>query len=152
EYSIEEVDAITGPAIGRPKSATFRTADIAGVDVLAHVARMLAERLQDADERAAFLLPAFVEQMVARGMIGAKAGRGFYEKRGDEIFTLDPKTLEYRPRQSPKLPSLEAAKSIESIHVRTRTLYYGKDRAGEFLRATFGPALDYAARISGVVA
>ncbi|HEX4566582.1 MAG TPA: 3-hydroxyacyl-CoA dehydrogenase NAD-binding domain-containing protein, partial [Vicinamibacterales bacterium] len=152
EYTIEEVDAITGPAIGRPKSATFRTADIAGVDVLVHVARMLAERLGGADERAAFTLPAFVEEMVARGMIGAKAGRGFYEKRGEEIFTLDPKTLEFRPRESPMLPSLEAAKSIESAADRIRALWHGTDKAGQFLRATFGPTLDYAARIADAVA
>jgi 3-hydroxyacyl-CoA dehydrogenase len=152
EYTIEEVDAITGPAIGRPKSATFRTADIAGLDVLAHVARTLAERLDDPAERDAFTLPAFVGEMVARGMIGAKAGRGFYEKRGEEIFTLDPKTLEYRPRQPPNLTSLEAAKSIESAAERISTLYHGKDRAGAFLRATFGPTLDYAARIAGAVA
>jgi 3-hydroxyacyl-CoA dehydrogenase len=152
EYTIEEVDAITGPAIGRPKSATFRTADIAGVDVLVHVAHMLAERLGDAAERAAFTLPAFVEEMVARGMVGAKAGRGFYEKRGEEIFTLDPKTLEFRPRASPKLPTLEAAKSIESTADRIRALWHGKDKAGEFLRATFGPTLDYAARIADAVA
>ena len=152
EYTIEEVDAITGPAIGRPKSATFRTADIAGVDVLVHVARMLAERLGDAAERAAFTLPAFVEEMVARGMVGAKAGRGFYEKRGEEILTLDPKTLEFRPRESPKLPTLEAAKSIESTADRIRALWHGKDKAGEFLRATLGPTLDYAARITDAVA
>jgi 3-hydroxyacyl-CoA dehydrogenase len=152
EYTIEEVDAITGPAIGRPKSATFRTADIAGVDVLVHVARMLAERLDDAVERAAFTLPSFVEEMVARGMIGAKAGRGFYEKRGEEIFTLDPKTLEFRPRESPKLPSLEAARSIESTADRIRALWHGKDKAGEFLRAALGPTLDYAARIADAVA
>src|SRR3954463_4478592 len=76
EYSIEEIDAITGPAIGRPRSATFRTADIAGIDVLAHVARTLAARLEREDDRAQFALPPFVEQMVGRGMIGAKAGRG----------------------------------------------------------------------------
>jgi 3-hydroxyacyl-CoA dehydrogenase len=152
EYTIEEVDAITGPAIGRPKSATFRTADIAGVDVLVHVARMLAERLGDAAERAAFTLPAFVEEMVARGMIGAKAGRGFYQKRGEEILTLDPKTLEFRPRVPPTLPALEAAKSIESTADRIRALWSGKDRAGEFLRAAFGDTLDYAARIANAVA
>jgi 3-hydroxyacyl-CoA dehydrogenase len=152
EYTIEEVDAITGPALGRPKSATFRTMDIAGIDILAHVARMLAERLDDPAERAAFALPAFVGEMVARGMIGAKGGRGFYEKRGEEILTLDPKTLEYRPRQSPKMPSLEAAKSIDSAPERISALYHGKDRAGAFLRATFGPTLDYAARMAPHVA
>ncbi len=152
EYTIEEVDAITGPAIGRPKSATFRTVDIAGVDVLAHVARTLADRLEDPAERAGFELPPLVEQMVARGMIGAKTGRGFYEKRGEEILTLDPKTLEYRPRQSPVLPSLEASKSIEPIAERIRVLYQGRDKVGAFLRDTFGPTLEYAARITPEVA
>ena len=152
EYTIEEVDAITGPATGRPKSATFRTVDIAGVDVLAHASRTLRERLEDPAERAAFALPPFVEQMIARGMIGAKAGRGFYEKRGDDILTLDPKTLEYRPKQTPRLPSLDTAKSIEGVVERLRTLYTGKDMVGEFLRATLGPTLDYAAKVAGEVA
>jgi 3-hydroxyacyl-CoA dehydrogenase len=152
EYTVEEIDAMTGPAIGRPKSATLRTIDIVGVDVLAHIARMLVERLDSESERAAFQLPAFIEEMVGRGMIGAKAGRGFYERRGEDIWTLDPKTLEYRPKQSPKLPSLEAAKSIESTTERIRTLYHGKDKAGVFLRATFGPTLEYAARIADAVA
>jgi 3-hydroxyacyl-CoA dehydrogenase len=152
ELTIEEVDAITGPAIGRPKSATFRTVDIAGVDVLAHVARTLAERLQDPAERAQFMLPPFVEAMVARGMTGAKAGRGFYQKAGDEILTLDPTTLEYRAKQSPKLPSLEAARAIEPVAERIRTLYNGPDKVGAFLRSTLGPTLDYASRIAADVA
>jgi 3-hydroxyacyl-CoA dehydrogenase len=152
DYSIEEVDAITGPAIGRPKSATFRTVDIAGVDVLAHVARTLAERLDGAGDGAQFTLPPFVERMVASGMTGAKAGRGFYQKTGDDILTLDPKTLEYRAKQSVKLPSLEAAKSIEPVADRIRALYNGKDKAGAFLRATLGPTLEYASRIAGDVA
>jgi 3-hydroxyacyl-CoA dehydrogenase len=152
EYTIEEVDAITGPAIGRPKSATFRTVDIAGVDVLAHVARTLAERLADPAERAQFTLPPFVTDMVARGMTGAKAGRGFYKKSGDDILTLDPKTLEYRPRQSPRLPALEAAHPIEPVADRIRTLYNGQDKVGALLRMTLGPTLDYASRIVDQVA
>jgi 3-hydroxyacyl-CoA dehydrogenase len=152
EYSIEEVDALTGPAIGRPKSATFRTVDIAGVDVLAHVARTLAERLESADERTQFTLPRFVEQMVARGATGAKAGRGFYQKSGDEILTLDPKTLDYRPKQPAKLASVEAARAIEPVADRIRALYHGKDKAGAFLRATLGPTLEYASRIADEVA
>ena len=167
DFTIEEVDAITGPAIGRPKSATFRTMDIAGIDVLAHVARNLAERLDDPAERAMFTLPAFVEQMVARGMVGAKAGRGFYQKRrkpeegrrtadegedGDEILTLDPKTLEYRSRQPAKLASLEAARSIDSTPERIRVLYESKDKVGAFLRQTLGPTLEYAARVAPDIA
>jgi 3-hydroxyacyl-CoA dehydrogenase len=141
ELSIEEVDAITGPAIGRPKSATFRTVDIAGVDVLAHVARTLG-----------FELPAFIDTMVARGMTGAKAGAGFYKKAGDEILTVDPKTLEYRAKQPARLPSIEAARSIEPVAARIRALYEGEDKAGAFLRATLGPTLDYAEKIAGEIA
>jgi 3-hydroxyacyl-CoA dehydrogenase len=141
DLTIEEVDAITGPAIGRPKSATFRTVDIAGVDVLAHVARTLS-----------FELPAFVTEMVSRGMTGAKAGAGFYKKVGDEILTLDPKTLEYRPKQPAKLPSIEAARAIEPTAARIRALYEGKDKVGAFLRATLGPTLDYTEKIADEIA
>src|SRR6185437_14017904 len=83
---------------------------------------------------------------------GAKAGRGFYEKRGDEIFALDIKTLEYRPPHPVKLPSLDAARSIESTAERLATLYRGQDNVGAFLRSTLGPALDYADRIADLVA
>jgi 3-hydroxyacyl-CoA dehydrogenase len=141
EFTIEEADAITGPAIGRPKSATFRTVDIAGVDVLAHVARTLG-----------FELPAYVEAMVGRGMTGAKAGAGFYKKVGDEILTLDPQTLEYRAKQSPKLPSLDATNVIEPAGDRIRQLYEGKDKVGTFLRTTLGPTLDYAEKIADEIA
>ena len=141
EYTIEEIDAITGPAIGRPKSATFRTVDIAGVDVLAHVARTLG-----------FALPAFVEAMLAKGLIGAKNGAGFYKKVGDEILTLDLATLEYRPKQSARLASIETAKGIEDAGERIAALYHGKDKAGAFLRATLGPALEYVQQIAEEIA
>ncbi len=90
--------------------------------------------------------------MVARGLTGAKVGAGFYKKVGDEIFTLDPKTLEYRPKQAPKLPSLEAARSIEPAGDRIRALYEGKDKVGAFLRATLGPTLDYTEQIADEIA
>src|SRR3954466_1882413 len=109
-YTIEEIDAMTGPALGRPNSATFRTMDIAGVDILAHVATNLG-----------FELPAFVGRMIERGMVGEKAGQGFYKRMPStgagqaasksEILTLDPKTLEYRPKQPVKIASIEAGKS-----------------------------------------
>ena len=149
-YTIEEMDAITGPAIGRPRSATFRTMDVAGLDILAHVSANLAEQLTDETERAAFALPPVVAGLVERGWIGAKAGRGFYMKRpkaqGGAITTLDPETMEYRERQSPRLPALESAASIEPVGERIRKLFLGKDRVGEFLRATLAPMLVYAAR------
>ncbi|HZR22777.1 MAG TPA: 3-hydroxyacyl-CoA dehydrogenase NAD-binding domain-containing protein [Vicinamibacterales bacterium] len=140
-YTIEEIDAITGPALGRPKSATFRTMDIAGIDILAHVAKNL-----NLD------LPPLIAQMVERGWIGEKAGQGFYKKVGKDILTLDPKTLEYRPKQPAKIASLEAAKSIDDVRERTQMLLSAKDKAGEFLRATLTPTIDYAARVAPDIA
>jgi 3-hydroxyacyl-CoA dehydrogenase len=144
-YTIEEIDAMTGPAIGRPKSATFRTMDLVGIDILAHVARNL-----NID------LPAFVATMVERGWIGDKAGQGFYKKAktaaGSDILTLDPGTMEYRPRQPAKLPALEAARSIEDTGARIEALFAGRDRVGEFLRETMGPSLAYTARVAPDIA
>ena len=155
-FTIEEIDAMSGPAIGRPKSATFRTMDIAGIDVLAHVARNLAERLESDEERATFTLPALVEDMVQRGWVGEKTGQGFYKKeRGDggsRILTLDPSTMDYRERQSPRLAALDAAQAIEDVSDRIRTLFLGTDRVGEFLRATLGLTLVYAAQIAPDIA
>ena len=153
EYTIEEIDAITGPAIGRPKSATFRTMDIAGIDVLAHVARNLGERLGSADDRRHFDLPPLVEDLVRRGWVGAKSGQGFYKKTADgEILTLDPASMEYRSRQPARLPSLDAAKNIENIGERIRTLVNGDDKVGRFLKATLVPTLEYAERVAPQIA
>ena len=156
-YTIEEIDAMTGAAIGRPKSATFRTLDLAGIDILVHVIRNLHERLPDERARARFVLPAFVDQMVAKGLLGEKTGQGFYKrvKRADgesEILTLDHETLEYRPRKSVKLPSLDAASSISDTGESIKTLFDGKDRVGQFLRSTLAPALVYAASVTPEIA
>jgi 3-hydroxyacyl-CoA dehydrogenase len=156
-YTIEEVDAMTGPALGRPKSATFRTLDLAGVDVLGHVVRNLQERLGDDAARAAFRLPPFVEEMLARGLVGEKAGQGFYRRvKGadgeSEILTIDPATLEYRPRAAPKLPSLDAARAIADVPARVARLFRGDDRVGRFLREMLAPSLVYAAMVTPRIA
>ena len=152
-YAIEEIDAITGPAIGRPKSATFRTMDIVGIDVLAHVARNLSERLTTEEDRAQFALPAVISRLVERGWIGAKSGQGFYKKAPDgEILTLDPATMTYRPKQPARFPSIEAARSIDNVGERLRTLFHGKDKVGQFLRDTLEPTLKYAARVAPEIA
>jgi len=156
-YTIEEIDEITGPAIGRPKSATFRTLDLAGLDIVGHVIRDLHQRLPDADARATFAVPAFVEQMLAKGLVGEKAGQGFYKRvKGaggeSEILTLDRSTLEYVPRQSPRLPALESARTISDVGERFKTLFNGNDRVGQFLRETLAPTLVYAAQITPAVA
>ena len=157
EYTIEEVDAITGPATGRPKSATFRTMDLAGIDILGHVVRNLHERLPDAKDREVFVLPPFVVKMIETGAVGEKAGKGFFQRvkkpgGGSEILTIDPKTLEYRPRQAARLGSIEAARSIEDVGERVRTLFSGKDKVGAFLRETLAPTLVYTARVTPQIA
>ena len=153
EYTVEEIDAITGPAIGRARSATFRTVDIAGIDVLAHVARNLAERLDSDEARQKFALPPFVETLVERGMTGVKAGQGFYKKDASgEILALDPATLTFRNPQPAKFPSIDAARSIDDVGERIRTLFSGNDKVGSFLRATLAPNLLYAAEVTPSIA
>ncbi len=147
-YSIEEIDAITGPAIGRPKSATLRTMDIAGLDILAHVAADLERRLPP-EQGQAFVLPAFVKAMLERGLIGDKAGQGFYKKvksaDGTTILTLDLSTFEYRDAAKVKIASLDSAKGMDTLAERLRFLMAADDKAGALLRETLTPTLDYAA-------
>jgi 3-hydroxyacyl-CoA dehydrogenase len=151
-FTVADVDAITGPAIGRPKSATFRTMDLAGIDILAAVARDLGTRLGDS-EPTSFALPPVVEDLVSRGWHGAKSGRGFYQKtESGDIHALDFALMEYRPSERPRFPSIDAARSIEDAGQRIRALFGGRDKVGEFLRATLAPTLLYAARIAGDVA
>src|SRR5437588_8700014 len=149
-YTIDEVDRMTGPALGRPKSATFRTFDIVGLDVLAHVARNIYEAVPEDEERAAYVLPDFVTRMVERRLLGEKTGGGFYQKRKGEggrrdIWTLDVASLEYRPGQKAKLPALDAAKNIEGTRERIKALAWGKDRTGQFLWKTTSRVFAYAA-------
>ena len=154
--SIEEADEITGPAIGRPKSATFRTVDIAGLDILTKVAADLSVRLPREEDRRAFALPAFVAGMIERGLLGDKAGQGFYRKtrgaEGTEILTLDLATMTYRPQQPARLPELEIARSISDTGARIRDLFFGKHKTGELLRRTLGPTLLYAAKVAPEIA
>ena len=152
EFTVEEIDAITGPALGRPKSATCRTLDIAGLDVLALVIRNLHDRLPAAD-RDAFRMPPLLERMVAAGLTGEKAGRGFYRRvrqpNGEnEIQAIDPGTLQYRPPAPARLPPIEAAMSVVSTGDRIRTLFLGEDRVGAFLRSTLAPTLMYCAKVT----
>src|SRR5438132_3668544 len=149
-YSIEEVDKITGPAVGRPKTATFRTFDLVGLDVFAHVVKNLHENLPDDPEREMFVMPDFVAKMIEHGLLGNKTTAGFYRKEkaeGDkrEILTLDTATLDYRASQKVKLPSLEMAKNIEDTRERLQTLVWSKDRVGAFLWKTLSRTLCYAA-------
>ncbi len=152
KYTIEELDAITGPATGRPKSATFRTADIAGLDIVAKVAADLAVRLPREEDRKQFVPPAFVQEMLTRGLIGDKTGQGFYKKvrtaDGSEIQTLDLETFTYRDKARTALPELEAARTIADTGARIKSLFLGDHRTGAMLRETLGPTLLYAAHVA----
>ncbi len=149
-YAIEEVDKLTGPAVGRPKTATFRTFDLVGLDVFAHVIKNLYQALPEDEEREMFVAPEFLTRMVAAGILGNKTKGGFYKRqKGEggkqEIWALDTTSLEYRPTQKVKLPSLEMAKNIEDTPERIKALTWGKDRAGAFLWKTLSRTLRYTA-------
>ncbi len=154
--TVEEVDACTGPAVGWPKSATFRTADIVGLDVLVHVVKNIYETAPNDESRQMYKVPALVEEMARRGWLGDKAGQGFYKKvRGEdakEILTLDVNTMDYRPRQKAKFASLEAGKSIEDTRTRLQSLasplLEGQkgDKAQQFLWGALSEMCLYAAR------
>ena len=137
--NVDEVDALTGPVVGRPKSATFRTADVVGIDTLVKVAKGVADNCPDDEAKSMFAIPAWLDKMVANNWLGDKTKQGFFKKtktaNGEkEILTLNLQTLEYGPRQKPKFATLEAAKPIEDLKTRLKALCSGTDKAGEFYR------------------
>jgi 3-hydroxyacyl-CoA dehydrogenase len=157
EMTVEEVDACTGPAIGQPKSATFRTADLVGLDVLVHVVSNIYDSVPGDESREIYKVPALVEDLMKRGWIGDKKGKGFYQRvkqpgGESEILTLDWKTMEYRPRQKAKFPSIEAGKMIDDTRDRLRS-FVGPilegavgDKAQRFIWGALSESCLYAAR------
>ena len=149
-YSIEEVDKITGQAVGRPKSATFRTLDIVGLDVGGHVIKNLYEALTEDEERDVFVAPEFLQQMIGKGLLGNKTKGGFYRRQPGEggkkeIWTIDHASLDYRPAEKVKLPALDMAKNIEDLPERIKALVWGKERVGQFLWKTMSRTFRYTA-------
>jgi 3-hydroxyacyl-CoA dehydrogenase len=143
--TVEEVDQLTGPVLGRPKSATFRTLDVVGLDTFVFIARHLAHSVPDEKDRAAFTLPEFVETMLQKGMLGDKTGQGFYKRlRNGDIHYLDYKTLEYRPLEKRQIPVLEKAAGESP---ERRMLALGKDNgpAGTLVWRTLAETMSYAA-------
>src|SRR5258706_14056368 len=148
ELTVEEVDKLTGTILGRPKSATFRTCDVVGLDTLVHVAKGVYDNCPNDEERNKFILPSFIEKMIANKWLGDKTGQGFYKKiknkdGSSEILSLDLKTLEYKPQKKVKFATLDAAKNVDDLKERIKILFSGKDKAGEFYRAAFGGLFSY---------
>jgi 3-hydroxyacyl-CoA dehydrogenase len=137
--TIDEIEALTGPIIGRPKSATFRTADVVGIDTLVKVAKGVADNCPNDEAHHIFNIPTWLEKMLANNWLGDKTGQGFFKKlkteAGKEILTLNLQTLEYGPRNKPKFASLEAAKPIEDLKQRLQLLQASPDKAGDFYKA-----------------
>ncbi|KDN56174.1 3-hydroxyacyl-CoA dehydrogenase/enoyl-CoA hydratase family protein [Flavobacterium seoulense] len=141
--TIEEVDKLTGPVIGRPKSATFRTVDVVGLDTLVHVANGIYENCPEDEAHELFKLPEFISKMVENKWFGSKTGQGFYKKVDKDILSLDLNTLEYRTAKKASFATLELTKTIEKPIDRFKVLLKGTDKAGEFYRKSFAALFAY---------
>lgn len=150
-YSVGEVDSVTGPLIGRPKSATLRTLDVVGLDTFVHVAKNVYDHTTG-EEQKVFEVPDYLQKMVDNGWLGAKSGQGFFLKKGKEITELNLETFEYEPLKKLKTPSIEIAKQQKGLAAKVKTLTYAKDRTGELLWSIFAPTLIYSAQLLGEIA
>jgi len=148
DLTIEEVDKLTGPVIGRPKSATFRTIDVVGLDTLVHTANGVKDNCPNDEMKDQFVIPDFVNKMMENKWLGSKTKQGFYRMIKDaqgnrDILSLDLNTLEYRTKKSAKFATLELTKSIDNVADRFKILVAGKDKAGEFYRKSFAAMFAY---------
>jgi 3-hydroxyacyl-CoA dehydrogenase len=148
--TVEAVDKLTGPVIGHPKSASFRTADLVGLDTLVHVADNVYDGVPEDEKRDIFKPPAFIQKMVEKGLLGEKSKQGFYKKTKDSegkkaIISIDPETLEYKPQEKVKIASLEAAKTAGGTATKTKSLFYAGDLGGQFTFRHLSETLIYAA-------
>jgi 3-hydroxyacyl-CoA dehydrogenase len=141
--TVEEVDKLTGPVIGRPKSATFRTVDVVGLDTLVHVANGLYEGVPNDEAHELFKLPGFIDTMMQNKWLGSKTGQGFYKKEGKDILALDLDTMQYRAQKKASFATLELTKQIDKPIDRFKVLVGGNDKAGEFYRKNFAGMFAY---------
>ncbi|GIO23723.1 3-hydroxyacyl-CoA dehydrogenase/enoyl-CoA hydratase family protein [Oceanobacillus sp. J11TS1] len=151
---VGEVDSITGPLIGRPKSATFRTLDVVGIDTFYHVANNVYHHVSDSKEKEVFKVPDFLKQMIEKGWIGAKSGKGFYEKKKDRtIVEINPDTLDYQERKKLKTAAVELAKQEKGVKRKMKALVNKKgDKASDFIWSVLKPTLLYSADLVGEIA
>ena len=150
--SVEQVDAITGPVMGRPKSATYRTADLVGLDTLAFVAKTAYDQCPDDESRGSFSIPHLVAKMLDEGWLGQKSGQGFYKKEGKDIFALDFNTFEYNPKTKPRMDGIGVARRFTDLGQKLHALVYNPDAAGEFAWELTIGVLAYAANRVGEIA
>lgn len=150
-YSVGEVDSVTGPLIGRPKSATFRTLDVVGLDTFVHVANNVYEQVEG-KEKEVFEVPVFMKEMLNKGWLGSKSGQGFFLKKGKEILELDPATMEYGPRKKLKTAATEMSRQEKGTANKMKALVYAEDRAGSLLWNIISPVLVYSAELLGIIA
>ena len=149
--TVEEVDKLTGPVIGRPKSATFRTVDVVGLDTLVHVAKGIHENAPEDEEHGVFQIPGFIDTMMEKQWLGSKSGQGFYKKvknddGSSEILSLDLNSLEYKKGKKASFATLEKTKSVGVVTDRFPILVAGEDKAGEFYRKNFGAMFAYVSK------
>lgn len=145
KLGVDEVDALTGPLLGRPQSATFRTADLVGLDTLAHVANTAYQKCPHDEAREIFRLPDYLQKMLEKRWLGQKTGQGFYQKAGQEILALDLDTFEYRPLRKPKFDGIRAAKRYHRTAAKLQALAYNPDVAGKFVWEILANTLIYSA-------
>ncbi|WP_374049762.1 3-hydroxyacyl-CoA dehydrogenase NAD-binding domain-containing protein [Neobacillus sp. PS3-34] len=150
-YSVGEVDSVTGPLIGRRKSATFRTLDVVGLDTFVHVANNVYEQVEG-KEKQVFEVPSFMKEMLQKGWLGSKSGQGFFLKQGKDILELDPNSLEYGPRKKLKTAATELSKQEKGTGNKMKALVYSGDRAGQLLWNIFSPVFIYSAELLGTIA
>ncbi|MCB0449455.1 MAG: enoyl-CoA hydratase/isomerase family protein [Confluentibacter sp.] len=141
--TVEEIDKLTGSVIGRPKSATFRTVDVVGLDTLVHVANGIYENCPNDEAHELFKLPDFINKMMENKWLGSKTGQGFYKKEGKDILALDLNTLEYKPSKKASFATLELTKTVDKVIDRFKILVSGKDKAGDFYRKNFAAMFAY---------
>jgi 3-hydroxyacyl-CoA dehydrogenase len=149
--TVEEVDKLTGPVIGRPKSATFRTVDVVGLDTLVHVAKGIYDNVPEDEEHGIFQIPGFIDTMMEKKWLGSKSGQGFYKKvknddGSSEILTLDLDSMDYRKSKKANFGTLEKTKSVDKVTDRFPILVAGEDKAGEFYRKNFGAMFAYVSK------
>lgn len=151
-YSIGEVDSVTGPLLGRPSSATFRTLDVVGIDTFVHVANNVYDLLPDGEEKDTFAVPAEMKRLVEEGSLGAKSGQGFYKKAGKQILELDLTTFEYVEKKALTEPSIGQAKALPGAKNKLKAVVFAKDRVGALLWPIHAKTLLYSAQLTHEIA